>query len=41
MKWRYDEKAQASIFSITGTWTVDWEKDGSGRGRWRYQAIAE
>ncbi len=30
MKWRNDEKAQASIFSITGTWPVDWEKDGGG-----------
>lgn len=28
VKWRYDEKAQASILTISGTWNVDWEKDG-------------
>lgn len=30
VKWRYDEKAQASILKITGTSIVDWEDDGSG-----------
>lgn len=30
VKWRYDEKAQASILTVSGTWTVDWEKDGGG-----------
>lgn len=29
-KWRFDEKAQASILTITGTWTLDWDKDGGG-----------
>lgn len=28
VKWRYDEKAQASILTVSGTWNVDWEKDG-------------
>lgn len=31
VKWRYDEKAQASILTVSGTWNVDWEKDGAGR----------
>lgn len=28
--WRYDQKAQASILSISGTWKLDWEDDGNG-----------
>lgn len=28
--WRYDQKAEASIMTITGTWTVDWDDDGDG-----------
>lgn len=28
VKWRYDEKAQASILTVSGTWNLDWEKDG-------------
>lgn len=28
VKWRYDEKAQASILTVSGTWNVDWENDG-------------
>lgn len=28
--WRYDRKAQASILTISGKGTVDWEKDGGG-----------
>lgn len=30
VRWRYDQKAAASILTITGTWTLDWEKDGGG-----------
>jgi transglutaminase-like putative cysteine protease len=30
VKWRYDQKAEASILTITGTWTVDWKDDGDG-----------
>jgi hypothetical protein len=33
VKWRYDEKAQASILTVSGTWNVDWENDG-GSARW-------
>ncbi|HYG47755.1 MAG TPA: DUF3857 domain-containing protein [Allosphingosinicella sp.] len=29
-KWRYDSKAQASILTISGTGTVDWDDDGKG-----------
>jgi hypothetical protein len=29
-KWRYDTKAQASILTISGTGTVDWDDDGGG-----------
>ena len=29
-QWRYDAKAQASILTISGTGTVDWDDDGSG-----------
>jgi transglutaminase-like putative cysteine protease len=29
-KWRYDERAQASILTISGTGTVDWDDDGGG-----------
>ncbi|SBV34766.1 Transglutaminase-like protein [uncultured Sphingopyxis sp.] len=28
--WRYDQKAEASILTVTGTWTVDWDDDGDG-----------
>lgn len=28
VKWRYDEKAQASVMIISGTGTVDWDEDG-------------
>jgi len=31
VKWRYDEKTQASILTVSGTWNVDWEKDGAAR----------
>lgn len=30
VKWRYDQKAQASIVTISGTWMVDWDNDGGG-----------
>lgn len=30
VKWRYDQKAQASLLTISGTWTVDWDKDDDG-----------
>ncbi|WP_246351987.1 DUF3857 domain-containing transglutaminase family protein [Sphingobium subterraneum] len=30
VKWRYDEKAQASVLTIVGTWKLDWEDDGDG-----------
>ncbi len=30
VRWRYDEKAQASILTISGTGTVDWEDEGGG-----------
>lgn len=30
VKWRYDQKAQASVLTIAGTWTVDWDDDGGG-----------
>jgi hypothetical protein len=30
VKWRYDEKAKASIMTIIGTGTVDWDDDGDG-----------
>ncbi|MDK2761871.1 MAG: DUF3857 domain-containing transglutaminase family protein [Sphingopyxis sp.] len=30
VKWRYDQKAEASILTVTGTWTIDWEDDGDG-----------
>lgn len=30
VKWRYDEKAQASVLTISGTGTVDWEDDDGG-----------
>jgi hypothetical protein len=30
VKWRYDQKAEASILTIGGTWTVDWDDDGGG-----------
>jgi hypothetical protein len=30
VQWRYDEKAAASVLTISGTGTVDWEDDGDG-----------
>lgn len=30
VKWRYDQKAQASVLTISGTGTVDWDDDGDG-----------
>ena len=30
VKWHYDEKAQASVLTISGTWKLDWEDDGDG-----------
>lgn len=30
VRWRYDQKAQASVLTIVGTWTVDWDEDGDG-----------
>ena len=30
IKWRYDEKASASVLTISGTGTVDWDDDGDG-----------
>lgn len=29
-RWRYDEKAQASVLTISGTGPVDWDDDGDG-----------
>src|SRR3546814_9385635 len=28
--WRYDQKAGASILTVSGTWTIDWDDDGDG-----------
>lgn len=28
VKWHYDEKAQASILTVSGMWAMEWEKDG-------------
>lgn len=28
--WRYDQKAEASILTVTGTWPIDWDDDGDG-----------
>ena len=30
VQWRYDQKAGASILTISGTGTVDWDDDGGG-----------
>lgn len=30
VKWRYDQKAEASVLTITGTWKIDWDDDGDG-----------
>lgn len=30
VKWRYDQKAEASVMTIRGTWEVDWDDDGDG-----------
>jgi transglutaminase-like putative cysteine protease len=30
VKWRYDQNAQASVLTISGTWKLDWEDDGEG-----------
>lgn len=29
-RWRYDSRAQASILTVSGTGTVDWDDDGNG-----------
>lgn len=29
-RWRYDVKAQASVLTISGTGTIDWDDDGDG-----------
>ena len=31
VKWRYDQKAGASILTISGTGVVDWDNDGGGQ----------
>lgn len=28
VKWHFDDKAQASVLTIIGTWTIDWSNDG-------------
>ncbi|MBA3054526.1 MAG: DUF3857 domain-containing protein [Sphingomonadales bacterium] len=28
--WRYDQAAQASVLTISGTWQLDWDDDGNG-----------
>jgi hypothetical protein len=30
VQWRYDQKAQASVLTVVGTGTVDWDDDGDG-----------
>lgn len=30
VKWQYDEKVQASVLTIRGTWKLDWDDDGDG-----------
>lgn len=30
VRWRFDEKASASVLTISGTGTVDWDDDGAG-----------
>lgn len=30
VQWRYDQKAEASVLTIGGTWVIDWEDDGDG-----------
>ncbi|MDB5719471.1 MAG: transglutaminase [Alphaproteobacteria bacterium] len=30
VQWHYDQKARASILTITGTGTIDWDDDGDG-----------
>ena len=30
VKWRFDQKAQASVMIVSGTGTVDWDDDGNG-----------
>ncbi|CAN5301822.1 hypothetical protein BH10PSE12_BH10PSE12_30940 [soil metagenome] len=30
VQWRFDQNAQASVLTITGTWTIDWDDDGRG-----------
>ncbi len=30
VQWRYDQKAQASVLTIKGSWTLDWTDDGNG-----------
>lgn len=30
VKWRYDERAQATVLTVSGTGAVDWDDDGDG-----------
>jgi transglutaminase-like putative cysteine protease len=30
VKWRYDQKAEASVLTISGTWMIDWDDDAGG-----------
>lgn len=30
VKWRFDQRAQASVLTIAGTWKLDWDEDGKG-----------
>jgi hypothetical protein len=30
VKWRFDQKAQASVLTVSGTGTIDWDNDGDG-----------
>lgn len=30
VKWHYDQKAEASILTIRGTWEIDWDDDSDG-----------
>lgn len=30
VQWRYDQEAEASVLTISGTWMIDWDDDGDG-----------
>ena len=30
VKWQYDQRAEASVLTIQGTWKIDWQDDGNG-----------